>query len=339
MKSFVRIAALLAAACLFCQGGRAANPYLPLWEYIPDGEPYIFEDPDNPGQLRVYIYGSHDIERSAYCGRNQVVWSAPLDDLRHWSYGGKIFESVLDAEGKPLNPDGQGDILYAPDVVEKVGPDGKKTYYLYPNNQGRGRNAMVARSDRPDGPFTVINWDPKAPNRCVGVLGFDPAVFIDDDGRVYGYWGFQQSWGAELDPETMCTVKKGTEPVRDMVSSRRQEGVFRFFEASSMRKVEDKYIFVYSRVKRMASSACPPPTAISPGPGAIIRSGPGPTVGRSSTPAPAIRMLPARHSVRPHRAATPTGACAKSADNGTSSITARPVWAGSTARRWSRRWS
>ena len=248
MKSFVRIAALLAAACLFCLGGRAANPYLPLWEYIPAGEPYIFKDPDNPGQFRVYIYGSHDIERSAYCGRNQVVWSAPLDDLRHWHYGGVIFESVLDAEGNPLNRDGKGDILYAPDVVEKVGPDGKKSYYLYPNNQGRGRNAMVARSDRPDGPFTVINWDPKAPNHCVGVLGFDPAVFIDDDGRVYGYWGFQQSWGAELDPETMCTVKKGTEPVRDMVSSRRQEGVFRFFEASSIRKVADKYIFVYSRV-------------------------------------------------------------------------------------------
>ena len=25
------------------------NPYLPLWEHIPDGEPYVFEDPDYPG--------------------------------------------------------------------------------------------------------------------------------------------------------------------------------------------------------------------------------------------------------------------------------------------------
>lgn len=25
------------------------NPYLPLWEHIPDGEPYVFDDPDNPG--------------------------------------------------------------------------------------------------------------------------------------------------------------------------------------------------------------------------------------------------------------------------------------------------
>jgi hypothetical protein len=33
------------------------NPYLPLWEHIPDGEPYVFEDPDQPGRQRVYIYG------------------------------------------------------------------------------------------------------------------------------------------------------------------------------------------------------------------------------------------------------------------------------------------
>ena len=246
MKRIAYLAAVLALGA--CLSAGAANPYLPLWEYIPDGEPYIFEDPDHPGQFRVYIYGSHDIEQTAYCGRNQVVWSAPVDDLRHWRYGGVIFESKTDRDGRLLNPDGRGDILYAPDVVEKVGPDGRKTYYLYPNNQGRGRNAMVARADRPDGPFTVCNWDPKEPRRSAGVLGFDPAVFVDDDGRVYGYWGFQESWGAELDPETMCTVKKGTQAVKDMVSSCKQEGVFRFFEASSIRKVKDKYIFVYSRV-------------------------------------------------------------------------------------------
>lgn len=30
------------------------NPYLPSWEYIPDGEPHVFGD-------RVYLYGSHDL--------------------------------------------------------------------------------------------------------------------------------------------------------------------------------------------------------------------------------------------------------------------------------------
>ena len=27
----------------------AQNPYLPLWEHLPDGEPRVFEDPDQPG--------------------------------------------------------------------------------------------------------------------------------------------------------------------------------------------------------------------------------------------------------------------------------------------------
>jgi len=246
-NTFSRFASAVAGTCLLCVGASAANPYLPLWEYIPDGEPYVFEDPDNPGKFRVYIYGSHDIEKTAYCGRDQVVWSAPVDDLRRWRFDGVIFESRLDATGAPLNADGKGDILYAPDVVETVAPDGKKTYYLYPNTQAAGRNGMIARADRPDGPFTVCNWDPKDPTRTTGVLGFDPAAFVDDDGRVYGYWGFQQSFGAELDPKTMCTVKKGAKVVTDMVSNLNQEGVFRFFEASSIRKVKDKYIFVYSR--------------------------------------------------------------------------------------------
>ena len=225
----------------------AINPYLPLWEYIPDGEPYVFEDPDNPGKWRVYVYGSHDSMKTEYCGREQVVWSAPIDNLNEWRYDGIIFESKKDANGQWLNPNGIGDVLYAPDVMEYVDKNGKKTYYLYPNNQAGGRNGMVAKSDRPDGPFVVCNCSKETPNTNDGVLGFDPAVFVDDDGKVYGYWGFEKSYAAELDPETMATVKPGTEIVEDMISNRNQEGIFRFFEASSIRKIQGKYVFVYSR--------------------------------------------------------------------------------------------
>ena len=45
----------------------------------------------------------------------------------------------------------------------------------------------------------------------------------------------------------MATVKPGTEPVKDMVPSLRQDQLFRFFEASSIRKIKDKYVFIYSR--------------------------------------------------------------------------------------------
>ena len=236
-----------AAILLISLSAGAQNPYLPLWEHIPDGEPYVFEDPDNPGQYRVYIYGSHDNLVTAYCGLDQVVWSAPVDDLSAWRFDGVIFESKYDANGEPMKG-GMGDVLYAPDVAMTVDANGKKTYYLYPNDQEGGRNSLVAKSDRPDGPFRVCNWDPQNPKATVGALAFDPAVFVDDDGRVYGYWGFGESYGAEFDPNTMASVKPGCEPIHNMVSGQDQEGVFRFFEASSMRKIKDKYVFIYSRM-------------------------------------------------------------------------------------------
>lgn len=224
------------------------NPYLPLWEHIPDGEPYIFEDPDNPGEYRVYVYGSHDSMITGYCGRELVVWSASVDNLNEWRYDGEILRVLNNANGEPLSSEGLSDVLYAPDVTEKIEPDGTKMYYLFPNDMEYGRRSLIAKSPRPDGPFEVCNWSKENPSWTDGILEFDPAVFVDDDGRVYGYWGFECSYAAELDPNTMCTLKEGTEIIKDMISSSKSEGIFRFFEASSIRKVEDKYIFVYSRV-------------------------------------------------------------------------------------------
>ena len=223
------------------------NPYLPLWEHIPDGEPYVFEDPDQPGKYRVYIYGSHDSRITDYCGREQVVWSASVDSLNNWRYDGEILAVSKNAKGELINKDSLADVLFAPDVTLVTDKDGKKTYYLYPNDQHGGRNGLIAKSDRPDGPFEVCNWSKNDPNATDGVLAFDPGVFVDDDGRVYGYWGFGESNGAELDPATMATVKPGTKIVNHMISGYKEPGQFRFFEASSIRKIKDKYVFIYSR--------------------------------------------------------------------------------------------
>ena len=223
------------------------NPYMPLWEHIPDGEPYVFEDPDQPGKQRVYVYGSHDDLIDAYCGRDQVVWSASVDSLNNWRYDGVILVVDKNAKGEPFDSAGTADVLFAPDVTLVTDANGKKTYYLFPNDQTGFRNGLIAKSDRPDGPFEVCNWNAENPNQVDGVLQFDPAVFVDDDGRVYGYWGFERSYAAEFDPATMATVKPGTKVVEDMVSGRNQDGVFSFFEASSIRKIKDKYVFIYSR--------------------------------------------------------------------------------------------
>ncbi|MGF7031502.1 hypothetical protein J2T17_002413 [Paenibacillus mucilaginosus] len=246
-KTRVFLAVFMASAILLGVLGyqaevKAANPYLPLWEHIPDGEPRIFEDPDNPGKYRVYIYGSHDTKQIAYCGYDITVWSAPVEDLNNWRNDGIAFQSIVN---------GAPDTLFAPDVVEVKESDGTKTYYLYPNNQASGRKSMVAKSKRPDGPYEVSNWKAGSnKTETEGIMGFDPAVFVDDDGRVYGYWGFQQSNAAELDPTTMATLKSGATIINGMVGNSNDMPAgneFRFFEASSLRKVKGKYVFIYSR--------------------------------------------------------------------------------------------
>ena len=51
---------------------RALNPIAPPGVFIAD--PEVRQMPDG----RVYIYGSHDNLKWMYCGRDQVVWSAPI---------------------------------------------------------------------------------------------------------------------------------------------------------------------------------------------------------------------------------------------------------------------
>lgn len=250
--------AIAVAAEKPCVHRSEGNPYLPVWEHIPDGEPYVFEDPDNLGKFRLYVYGSHDSKRLHYCGYEAVLWSAPVEDLTEWTYHGEIFKSTVH---------GAKDTIYAPDVAEVVAADGSKTYYFYPNNQSGGRRGMVTRSNRPDGPFTVCNWAEGSTTQTVGPLGFDVTVLLDDDGRVYGYWGFENnepcSW-AELDPQDMAALKAGTEihlnlptrtdierpeydPTRYNIVQDEHVDKWGFFEAPSIRKLGNKYVLIFSR--------------------------------------------------------------------------------------------
>ena len=74
---------------------QALNPFLPSWEYVPDGEPHEFGD-------RVYVYGSHDaFGAPIFCVNDYVCWSAPVDDLSDWRYEGIIYQKTQDP-GNPL---------------------------------------------------------------------------------------------------------------------------------------------------------------------------------------------------------------------------------------------
>ncbi len=247
----------------------AGNPYLPLWEHLPDGEPRVFEDPDNPGKFRIYIIGSHDVRVNSYCGPDIRQWSAPVEDLTNWRDEGPIFTYPIE---------GQWDVMYAPDLVEVNRKDGKREYYLFPHSRGRFREAMVAKGSRPDGPFTPVNLTEDGIKTLPGsIFGFDPSVFVEnitdpkdpDYGigfRAYGFWGFQRSSAGQLDQNTMYSLRPGTQSIGYFIPASSRYGVvrdpqgttypavypgedlgtFNFFEAASIRKIGNKYLWVYS---------------------------------------------------------------------------------------------
>lgn len=245
------------------------NPYLPLWEHLPDGEPRVFEDPDNPGKYRIYIIGSHDVRFNSYCGADIRMWSAPVEDLTNWRDEGAIFT---------YHVQNQWDVMYAPDLVEIKRKDGTKEYYLFPHSRGRNREAMVCKGSRPDGPFTPINLNEDGTRTLPGsFLGFDPSVFVENitdpndpdyeiGFRAYGFWGFQRSSAAQLDQNTMYSVRPGTEIIPYFIPASTNSGIirdpagttypalykeqnpkdFNFFEASSIRQIGNKYVMIFS---------------------------------------------------------------------------------------------
>ena len=261
---------LLLAGLLAGLAVSAQNPYLPLWEHVPDGEPRVFEDPDNPGKFRAYIIGSHDVAYTRYCGPDIRMWSAPVEDLSQWRDEGPIFTHYVN---------GQWDTMFAPDLVEvKNRITGKKTYWLYPHSRGWQRVPMVCRGDRPDGPFTPVNLTEDG-TKCVpgSFIDFDPSVFVEnitdkkdkdyDKGfRAYVFYGFQHSTAVELDQNTMYSKREGTEPIDPFIPASSVDGRlldkpgseykalyegqnpldFNFFEASSIRQVGNKYVMVFS---------------------------------------------------------------------------------------------
>lgn len=266
MKKKLIFAALSMVATL----ATAQNPYLPLWEHLPDGEPRVFEDPDNPGKMRAYIIGSHDVKFTEYCGNDIRIWSAPVEDLTDWRDEGPVFSHYVN---------GKWDTMFAPDLVEvKDKTTGKKTYWLYPHSRGWRRVAMVCKGDRPDGPFTPVNLNADG-TACVdgSLIDFDPSVFVENISnkkdpdyargfRAYVFYGFRHSIAFELDQDNMYAVRPGTEihdyfipaserygVIRDPEGTQypalykgQNPGDFNFFEASSIRQVGNKYVMVFS---------------------------------------------------------------------------------------------
>lgn len=222
---------------------QALNPYLPSWEYIPDGEPYVFNG-------RVYVYGSHDFYNGyVFCMGDYVCWSAPVDDLGDWRYEGVIYPKTAD----PYNKEGKM-CLYAPDVT--VGPDGR--YYLY-YVLDKVSVVSVAVCDEPAGKYEFYGYVHYADGTKLGEREgdepqFDPGVLTEGD-KTYLYTGFcgrgdKSRTGARvqvLDKDMLTIIE---EPVTIVPGCEYSAGTqfekHAFFEAPSIRKCGDLYYFIYS---------------------------------------------------------------------------------------------
>ena len=229
------------------------NPYLPSYEYVPDGEPRVFGE-------RLYVYGSHDrFNGSDFCVNDYVCWSAPLNDLSDWRYEGVIYRATQDPKNQKGNMH-----MCAPDCIRAT--DGK--FYLYYQLHVLTCTS-VAVADNPAGPFSFYGYVQHPDGTPWGErkgdsFAFDPGVLVDDDGKAYLYVGFspvgpfktvckmrgnrvEEAVCLELESD-MKTVKGGEHPIvpgHDLAKGTEYEG-HGFFEASSMRKINGKYYYVYS---------------------------------------------------------------------------------------------
>lgn len=221
------------------------NPYLPSWEYIPDGEPHVFNN-------RVYVYGSHDrFNGHVFCLNDYVCYSAPIDNIGDWRYEGVIYKKSDD----PLNPDNRM-CLYAPDVT--VGPDGR--YYLY-YALDKVSLISVAVCDTPAGKYEFYGYVHYSDGTRLGEREGDPYQFdpgvLTEGNTTYLYTGFcafgdKSRKGATvtvIGPDMLTILEK---PVLVVPSQPYSNGSgfegHEFFEASSIRKKGDTYYFIYSSI-------------------------------------------------------------------------------------------
>ncbi len=254
------------------------KPYLDIKNNIPDGEAHVMPDG------KVYVYGSLDVSDKYWCSTEYRVLSS--EDLEHWEESPVSFsiedvpwaKEIVEPEylkdvkkyddlpemirmmapksarfvpiklftfilRKALIQVQKNKMLYAPDCIYK---DGKYYLYFCLSDDSEG----VAVADSPIGPFKNAKKLP--------VSGIDPAVFVDDDGQGYYYWGQFSSFGAKLNPDMMSIDE--TSIVEGLVTEKEHF----FHEGSSMRKRGDTYYYVFADISSGRPSSLGYATSKSP---------------------------------------------------------------------------
>ena len=227
--------------------------------YTADPSAHVFDG-------KIYIYPSHDLDEDAaadmdggqYNMKDYHVFSMDSVDSKPIDHG-----EVLNIKDVPW----AGKQMWAPDAAYK---NGKYYFYFPAKDKDEIFRIGAAVSDNPAGPFVPEK------SYIPGSFSMDPAVFIDDDGTAYMYFG--GLWGGQLEKWTNGKYDEngsgpsGTKPALGpyvavmngnmkefasgpaMITIRDQNGapisagdnIRRFFEAAWMHKYNGKYYLSYS---------------------------------------------------------------------------------------------
>ncbi len=158
-----RLAAAVAVAVGLAAPAFAQKPILPDFQADPSAHEW---------DGRYWIYPSHDLPGSK--DWDMVDWHAfSSTDLVRWKDHGVIFGLKDLTWAKRW--------AWAPDAMKRDG----RYYFYFPADDQIG----VAVSDRPDGPFKDALGRPLVARGESGTRVMDPAIFVDDDGQAYLYFG------------------------------------------------------------------------------------------------------------------------------------------------------
>lgn len=138
----------------------------------------------------------HDGKVYVYVGRDEAEPGAADFNLNRWDVYSSCDMTTWTHEGSPLGHDSFSWAWGAAFAGHCVERDGKFYWYvpmLGNQNQGAGPyfSIGVAVSDNPTGPFVDAIGAPLLRDSQTPDVRFDidPAVFVDDDGQAYMYWG------------------------------------------------------------------------------------------------------------------------------------------------------
>ncbi|MEU1031475.1 family 43 glycosylhydrolase [Streptomyces mirabilis] len=152
-----------------------------------------------------WIYPTTD----GYAGWSGTSFKAySSKDLVHWKDHGVILDLGSDVSWADKN-------AWAPAIAER---DGKYYFYFCAEQQ-----IGVAVADSPAGPFKDALGKPLVAKGLLTGQMIDPAVFTDDDGRSYLYWGNGHGYVVPLNADM---VSFDASQVRDITQPDFREGSF-----------------------------------------------------------------------------------------------------------------